>query len=99
LAIGSTVGVAAGSAAGLSDPVTAAIAVGAGVGAVIGHTYSPLPAHNGGWGMPPARLQQWGFTAKPLYDDYEDVETREVISAAVPFGFSFRSREDGDPDE
>lgn len=62
------------------------------------HWYSPIPNHNGGFGMPPAKLQKWGFTSEPMYDDYEEPTTADVMAPAVPTGWSFakRKRENGD---
>jgi len=56
--------------------------------------FSPLPHHNGGWGMPPAKLQQWGLTTEPR-EGYADPTTAEVMSTGMPWGFMFARREDG----
>lgn len=36
-----------------------------GAGGLVAWVYSPLPNSNGGFGAPPARWQQWGFTSEP----------------------------------
>jgi len=38
-------------------------AAGGGVGVIV-WIISPLPQHNGGFGLPPARLQKWGWTSE-----------------------------------
>ena len=92
----SMVSFAVTDAAGVGDGLQITIAACTSIAGIVFHMYSPLPATNGGFGAPPAYLQQWGFTDDPLYDDYEEPTTGDVVSAAVPFGFSFRKRTNGD---
>jgi hypothetical protein len=44
--------------------------------------YSPLPDHNGGFGMPPAKWQQWGWTSEPR-GEYEDADSEDVMQPAL----------------
>jgi hypothetical protein len=42
---------------------------------------TPMPSHNGGWGLPPAQMQEWGLTTEPVNSDKSvDVSPDELLS-------------------
>jgi len=63
----------------LSPEVTLVLACVGGAVASLTYWVSPLPSHNGGWGMPPAKKQQWGFTSEPQAGQSEP-DTEEILA-------------------
>lgn len=57
-------------------------------------SYSPPPDHNGGWGSPPARWQQWGWTSDPA-TEYEEPTAEDVMAPALS-GLMMATPKDGD---
>jgi len=69
--VGFLIAAVIGDSLGLTGAAATTFAVAGGVGTLVAWWYSPAASHNGGWGMRPAKKQQWGFTSEPQEDQPE----------------------------
>lgn len=67
--IGAVFGLVVASAVGLAPYYQLALGIAGAALFGLVHWYSPIPNHNGGFGMGTPRIQKWGFTSEPRNSD------------------------------
>jgi len=83
---------------GIQPPELYAFSIIPAIAGYLAYTYSPIPTHNGGFGMPPAKPQKWGFTWESQ-EGYRDPKPEDYGPILNGFSIAEKTNAESDMEE